>query len=89
MSEPPSLTTNSPLPLFRQISRWSEIVNSKLGTKDKFLFVEAIPNEWCPPWPKEARPDNLLLAPHWSVRPLIITRGRSYLKLTLLCDDQV
>ena len=41
------------------------MVNSKIGTKDKFLFVEGVPNEWCPPWPKDARPDNLLLAPHW------------------------
>ncbi|KAF9521115.1 glycoside hydrolase family 5 protein [Hydnum rufescens UP504] len=32
----------------------------------KILFVEGIPNEFCPPsWTPERRPKNLVFAPHW------------------------
>jgi hypothetical protein len=40
-----------------------------LGPVDKsgkYLFVENIPNEWCPRWPEaERRDEGLLLTPHW------------------------
>jgi hypothetical protein len=42
-----------------------------LGPVDKsgkYLFVENIPNEWCPRWPEaERRDEGLLLTPHWFV----------------------
>ncbi|KDQ21322.1 glycoside hydrolase family 5 protein [Botryobasidium botryosum FD-172 SS1] len=47
------------------IKRWEERVHRSAG-KDKILFVEPIPNEFCPQsWSAEHRPANMVFAPHW------------------------
>jgi hypothetical protein len=41
------------------------MVESKVG-KEKYLFVEALPNEWCPSFPENLlEKQQLLYAPHW------------------------
>ncbi|KAF8909720.1 glycoside hydrolase family 5 protein [Gymnopilus junonius] len=33
---------------------------------DKLIFLEPIPNEFCPPtWTKDKLPENIIFAPHW------------------------
>ncbi|KAF9531115.1 cytoplasmic protein [Crepidotus variabilis] len=45
--------------------RWSERVR-KASNPDKLVFLEAIPNEFCPKsWTAENRPTNMVFAPHW------------------------
>ncbi|KAG8923855.1 hypothetical protein FRC02_010851 [Tulasnella sp. 418] len=47
------------------IKRWADRVHSIAG-KDKILFLEPIPNEFCPPsWKLEHQPNNMVFAPHW------------------------
>ncbi|EMD36757.1 glycoside hydrolase family 5 protein [Gelatoporia subvermispora B] len=47
------------------VKRWAERVQSVSGS-DKLVFVEAIPNEFCPAsWTAEHRPRNMVYAPHW------------------------
>ncbi|KAL7409574.1 glycoside hydrolase family 5 protein [Mrakia frigida] len=67
---------------FPFIQKWSTMVNSKLG-KDKFLFVEAIPNEWCPDWPENARPENMILAPHWYDLNALFTKGFGFMTINV------
>lgn len=31
----------------------------------KMIHVEGLPNEFCPKWPEDVRPDNLVFSPHW------------------------
>ncbi|EJU01559.1 glycoside hydrolase family 5 protein [Dacryopinax primogenitus] len=44
--------------------RWSERMHALSGG-EKLIFLEPIPNEFCPPWPEEFRPKNFVYAPHW------------------------
>ncbi|KAF8521332.1 glycoside hydrolase family 5 protein [Gautieria morchelliformis] len=48
------------------LARWVERVRSVPGARDKIVFVEAIPNEFCPrSWTEEHQFDNMVYAPHW------------------------
>ncbi|KAJ3515852.1 hypothetical protein NLJ89_g1495 [Agrocybe chaxingu] len=45
--------------------KWSERVR-KASSPSKLIFLEPIPNEFCPEsWTKERRPANMVFAPHW------------------------
>ncbi|QRV86919.1 Cellulase (glycosyl hydrolase family 5 protein) [Ceratobasidium sp. AG-Ba] len=47
------------------VGRWSERVHALTGGK-KMVFLEAIPNEFCPSsWTSEKQPANMVFAPHW------------------------
>ncbi|EIN14712.1 glycoside hydrolase [Punctularia strigosozonata HHB-11173 SS5] len=47
------------------VKKWAERVRGVAGA-DKIVFVEPIPNEFCPEsWTPERRPANLVYAPHW------------------------
>ncbi|KAG8708082.1 hypothetical protein FRC08_000114 [Ceratobasidium sp. 394] len=47
------------------VGRWAERVHALTGGK-KMLFLEAIPNEFCPSsWTKDKQPTNMVFAPHW------------------------
>jgi hypothetical protein len=49
------------------VQRFEEVVGR--ASKDKkaelMRMVENVPNEFCPEWPEDARPNNLVYAPHW------------------------
>lgn len=52
------------------VKRWEAVVASAskgkaAGTKALMRMVEAVPNEFCPLWPENARPSNFVYAPHW------------------------
>jgi len=49
------------------VKRWEAVVGAKAKSKKSELMrmVEAVPNEFCPDWPQDARPENLVYAPHW------------------------
>ena len=51
------------------VKKWEKVVaRSKIGTakgRGKMRMVEVVPNEFCPQWPSDARPKNLVYAPHW------------------------
>ncbi|KAI0340430.1 glycoside hydrolase family 5 protein [Trametopsis cervina] len=50
---------------FPFLEKWVDCVRAA-SNKDKFIFVEAIPNEFCPPtWTSKHQPDNMVYAPHW------------------------
>ncbi|OCH85892.1 glycoside hydrolase [Obba rivulosa] len=45
---------------------WAKRVRSASSAADKLIFVEPIPNEFCPSsWTAERRPRNMVYAPHW------------------------
>ncbi|KAI6015142.1 glycoside hydrolase family 5 protein [Pisolithus orientalis] len=47
------------------LKRWAKRVRDVIP-KDKMLFVEPIPNEFCPSsWTKENQVPNMVFAPHW------------------------
>ncbi|KZT63270.1 glycoside hydrolase family 5 protein [Daedalea quercina L-15889] len=47
------------------VKRWAEVVQD-VTRSEKLVFVEPIPNEFCPTsWTPERRPKNLVYAPHW------------------------
>ncbi|KAG8708128.1 hypothetical protein FRC09_001422 [Ceratobasidium sp. 395] len=47
------------------VGRWAERVHASTGGK-KMLFLEAIPNEFCPSsWTGDKQPANMVFAPHW------------------------
>ncbi|KAF8843464.1 glycoside hydrolase family 5 protein [Paxillus ammoniavirescens] len=47
------------------LKRWAERIYS-VTPKEKMLFVEPIPNEFCPPsWTKGNQLPNMVFAPHW------------------------
>ncbi|KAI6041477.1 glycoside hydrolase family 5 protein [Pisolithus marmoratus] len=47
------------------LKRWAQRIRD-VAPKDKMLFVEPIPNEFCPPsWTKENQVPNMVFAPHW------------------------
>ncbi|KIJ34283.1 glycoside hydrolase family 5 protein [Sphaerobolus stellatus SS14] len=51
---------------FPFLKRWEERIRAVSGVKDKILFVEAIPNEFCPrSWTEEHQLKNMVYAPHW------------------------
>ncbi|KZT50302.1 glycoside hydrolase family 5 protein [Calocera cornea HHB12733] len=61
--------TDKPVEWYRDFyfpfaSKWAERVQ-KIAGKTKFVFLEPIPNEFCPKWPEEHRPHNFVYAPHW------------------------
>ncbi|KAF8518261.1 cytoplasmic protein [Hysterangium stoloniferum] len=48
------------------LSRWVERVRAIPEAKKKVVFVEAIPNEFCPrSWTPEHQFENMVYAPHW------------------------
>lgn len=47
---------------FPFVRRWDRIVKRRKGAA---MMVEAIPNEFCPEWKEEDRPDGFVYAPHW------------------------
>ncbi|CAL1710309.1 unnamed protein product [Somion occarium] len=50
---------------FPFLSRWADRVRTVVDN-DKMVFVEAIPNEFCPSsWTPDHQPGNLVYAPHW------------------------
>ncbi|GJJ07312.1 hypothetical protein Clacol_001513 [Clathrus columnatus] len=50
------------------VSTWAERIRSVPAVRNKMVFVEAIPNEFCPDsWFKKHRIDNMVYAPHWLV----------------------
>lgn len=50
---------------FPFLRRWTERIRS-VCTEEKIVFVEAIPNEYCPPsWTEEHQLSNMVYAPHW------------------------
>ncbi|OBZ77054.1 hypothetical protein A0H81_02987 [Grifola frondosa] len=50
---------------FPFLNKWAERVRS-VASSDKIVFVEPIPNEFCPEsWTAERRPANMVFAPHW------------------------
>ncbi|TCD69457.1 hypothetical protein EIP91_007583 [Steccherinum ochraceum] len=47
------------------LNQWAERVRSS-SSPEKMIFVEPIPNEFCPTsWTEEHQPVNLVYAPHW------------------------
>ncbi|KAF8695014.1 Cellulase (glycosyl hydrolase family 5), partial [Rhizoctonia solani] len=47
------------------VRRWSARVHELTGNR-KMVFLEAIPNEFCPSsWISENQPHNMVFAPHW------------------------
>ncbi|KAI5119471.1 hypothetical protein M0805_007205 [Coniferiporia weirii] len=47
------------------IRKWAEVVRAS-SSPDKLVFVEPIPNEFCPEsWTTDRRPPNMVYAPHW------------------------
>ncbi|KAI0697370.1 glycoside hydrolase family 5 protein [Cytidiella melzeri] len=50
---------------FPLLERWVERVRGA-SSNEKFIFVEAIPNEFCPKsWTPQHQPSNMVYAPHW------------------------
>ncbi|KAI0089638.1 glycoside hydrolase family 5 protein [Irpex rosettiformis] len=50
---------------FPLLERWVERVR-RVSSSEKFVFVEGIPNEFCPPtWTPKHQPSNMVYAPHW------------------------
>ena len=48
------------------VRKWEAMVARRTDKgKGKMRMVEAIPNEFCPDWPEDARPKNMVYAPHW------------------------
>lgn len=63
---------------FPFVKRWEEsVAKSPLGKgkygkgKEKMRMVEALPNEYCPTWPEDQRPKNMVYAPHWCVHHIL------------------
>lgn len=50
---------------FPFIKRWEAMVRKRCPSKARML--EPLPNEYCPVWPTESRPKNMVFAPHWYV----------------------
>jgi hypothetical protein len=50
---------------FPFVSKWEEVLEKRQGKGRGMRLVEAVPNEFCPDWPVEARPRNFVYAPHW------------------------
>ncbi|KDQ56751.1 glycoside hydrolase family 5 protein [Jaapia argillacea MUCL 33604] len=47
------------------VSKWANSVRRGVA-KDKLVFLEAIPNEYCPTsWTADNQPQNMVFAPHW------------------------
>ncbi|CAE6367225.1 unnamed protein product [Rhizoctonia solani] len=47
------------------VKRWAARVHELTGNR-KMVFLEAIPNEFCPTsWTSENQPHNMVFAPHW------------------------
>ncbi|KAI0073547.1 glycoside hydrolase [Panus rudis PR-1116 ss-1] len=47
------------------LNKWAATVQNIAG-QDKMVFVEPIPNEFCPSsWTPEHQPKNMVYAPHW------------------------
>ncbi|CCO36209.1 putative glycosyl hydrolase YIR007W [Rhizoctonia solani AG-1 IB] len=47
------------------VKRWAARVHELTGNR-KMVFLEAIPNEFCPAsWTSENQPHNMVFAPHW------------------------
>ncbi|TFK32388.1 glycoside hydrolase [Crucibulum laeve] len=47
------------------VQKWTDRMRA-LSSPEKIVFVEAIPNEFCPAsWTPERRPSNMVYAPHW------------------------
>ncbi|KAH0831249.1 glycoside hydrolase family 5 protein [Lanmaoa asiatica] len=56
------------------LKRWSERVHSVVS-KEKMLFVEPIPNEFCPEsWTKENQVPNMVFVPHWYDLNVLFTK---------------
>lgn len=52
------------------VQKWEAVVGRvgkgrSEGGNQLMRMVEAIPNEFCPVWPEDARPSNFVYAPHW------------------------
>lgn len=53
---------------FPFVRRWDSLVRSRrTGKRDLAMMVEAVPNEFCPPWNAEDQPQGMVYAPHWCV----------------------
>ncbi|KAH8827138.1 glycoside hydrolase family 5 protein [Flagelloscypha sp. PMI_526] len=47
------------------VQKWADRVR-KITSPDKLVFLEPIPNEFCPrSWTPDKRPANMVYAPHW------------------------
>ncbi|WWC65076.1 uncharacterized protein I303_107690 [Kwoniella dejecticola CBS 10117] len=46
---------------FPFVQKWNKVISDKKSMR----MVETIPNEYCPEWEEEIRPDNFVYAPHW------------------------
>ncbi|KAL7422797.1 endo-1,4-beta-glucanase [Cryptotrichosporon argae] len=46
---------------FPFVRRWAKVV----GRKGRKVMAEVVPNEFCPEWPEDARPEGFVYAPHW------------------------
>ena len=52
------------------VKRWDEVVRQRQPRSAR--FVEPVPNEFCPEWKEEDRPGQMVFAPHWSVRIVLL-----------------
>lgn len=59
---------------FPFVKRWEGVVQKRANGKVR--LVEAVPNEYCPEWPVEHRPNNFVFTPHWWVVPAFMDRAR-------------
>ncbi|ODO10633.1 hypothetical protein I350_01230 [Cryptococcus amylolentus CBS 6273] len=52
---------------FPFINRWEAVVskNTQRTRGLKARMVEPLPNEFCPEWAEESRPQNMVYVPHW------------------------
>nr|XP_019008152.1 cytoplasmic protein [Kwoniella pini CBS 10737]OCF46933.1 cytoplasmic protein [Kwoniella pini CBS 10737] len=51
---------------FPFVQKWNKIVSTKGNENGRLMrMVETIPNEYCPEWDEEIRPNNMVYAPHW------------------------
>ncbi|WVR08558.1 hypothetical protein IAU60_005613 [Kwoniella sp. DSM 27419] len=49
------------------VKKWEQVIATRSKGKEAKMMrmVEAIPNEFCPEWDEEDRPNNMVYAPHW------------------------
>lgn len=65
------------------IGRWADRVHALSGGK-KMLFLEAIPNEFCPTsWTPDKQPRNMVFAPHWYDLNALFTKSFGFMSVNV------
>ncbi|KAJ9121910.1 hypothetical protein QFC24_004492 [Naganishia onofrii] len=64
------------------VARWQELIRSK-SEEGKMVHVETVPNQFCPDWPDNIRPKNLVFSPHWYDLNVLFNKSFGFMSLNV------